>query len=95
MKGKTVRFYVMVTLLRNCRLCNQIEQVCTSVLTCCTQKGNPVGMDTNTGIRNVECAPCAGSNLTLKEKLMSLDDMELVEENKDNSPCTDDEESLA
>ena len=52
-------------------------------------------MDTNTGTRDAECAPCAGSNLTLKEKLISLDDMELVEENEDNSPATDDEESLA
>jgi hypothetical protein len=51
-------------------------------------------MDTNTGTRDAECALCAGSNLTLEEKLMSLDDMELVEENKDNSPSTDDEESL-
>jgi hypothetical protein len=41
-------------------------------------------MDTNTGTRDAECAPCAGSNLTLKEKLMSLDDMELVEEYEDN-----------
>jgi hypothetical protein len=45
--------------------------------------------------RDAECAPCAGSNLTLKEKLMSLDDMELVDENEDDSPATDDEESLA
>jgi hypothetical protein len=52
-------------------------------------------MDTNTGSRDTECAPCAGSNLILKEKLMSLDDMELVEENKDNSPSMDDQESLA
>jgi hypothetical protein len=43
----------------------------------------------------MECAPCAGSNLTLKEKLISLDDMELEEENKDDSPSTDDEESVA
>jgi hypothetical protein len=48
------------------------------------RKWNPVGMDTNTGTRDAECAPCAGSNLTLKEKLMSLDDMELVEEYEDN-----------
>jgi hypothetical protein len=52
-------------------------------------------MDTNPGTTEAECAPCAGSNLTLKEKLMSLDDMELVDENEDDSPATDDEESLA
>jgi hypothetical protein len=52
-------------------------------------------MDTNTGTRDEECAPCAGSNLTLKEKLMSLDDMVLVEENKDDPPSTEDEKSLA
>jgi hypothetical protein len=52
-------------------------------------------MDTSNGTRDAECAPCAGSNLTLKEKLMSLDNMELVEENEDNSPSTDNEKSLA
>ena len=32
-EGKTMRFYVLVTRLRNCRLlCNQIERACTSVL---------------------------------------------------------------
>jgi hypothetical protein len=35
-EGKTLRFYVLVTRLRNCRLCNQIERACTSVLTCRT-----------------------------------------------------------
>jgi hypothetical protein len=51
-------------------------------------------MDPNTETKDAEYAPCAGSNLTLKEKTMSLDDMELVEENEENSPSTDDEESL-
>jgi hypothetical protein len=59
------------------------------------RKGDPVGMDTNTTTRAAECAPCAGSNLTLKEKLISLDDMELMEENEDDSPATDYEESVA
>jgi hypothetical protein len=59
------------------------------------RKGNPVGMDTNTTTRDAECAPCAGSNLSLKEKLISLDNMELVEENEDDSPSTDNEESAA
>jgi hypothetical protein len=35
-EGKTLGFYIIVTRMRNCRLCNQIEQACTSVLTCCT-----------------------------------------------------------
>jgi hypothetical protein len=53
-------------------------------------------LDANTETRGDECALCAGSNLTLKEKIASLDDMELVEENKDNSPSIrDNEESLA
>jgi hypothetical protein len=43
----------------------------------------------------MECAPCAASNLTLKEKLISVDDMELEEENEEDSPSTDDEESVA
>jgi hypothetical protein len=52
-------------------------------------------MDTNTTTGDTECAPCAGSNLTLKEKLISLDDMELVGEKEYDSPSTDDEESVA
>jgi hypothetical protein len=59
------------------------------------QKGNPVGMDKNTTTGVAECAPCAGSNLTLKEKLISLVEIELVEENEDDSPSTDDKESVA
>jgi hypothetical protein len=52
-------------------------------------------MDKNTTTGVAECAPCPGSNLTLKEKLISLDDMELLEENEDDSPPTNDEESVA
>ena len=51
-------------------------------------------MDTNGKIEEAECAPCAGSDLSLREKIMSLDDMVLVEENEDDSPSTDDEESV-
>jgi hypothetical protein len=59
------------------------------------RKGNPTVTDPNSESTGAECAPCAGSNLTLREKIMSLDDMVLVEENEDDSPSTDDEESLA
>jgi hypothetical protein len=52
-------------------------------------------MDKNTTTGVAECAPCAGSNLTLKEKLISLVEIELVEENEDDSPSTDDKESVA
>jgi hypothetical protein len=52
-------------------------------------------MDKNTTTGDAKCTPCADSNLTLKEELISLDDMELVEENEDDSPSTDDEESVA
>jgi hypothetical protein len=52
-------------------------------------------MDPNTKTSATECAPSADSFSTLKEKIMSLDDMVLVEENEDNSPSTDDEESVA
>jgi hypothetical protein len=48
-------------------------------------------MDTNGEIEEAECAPCADSDLMLREKIMSLDDMVLVEENKDDSPSTDDQ----
>jgi hypothetical protein len=41
------------------------------------------------------CAPCADSVLTLKEKIISLGDMVLVEENEDDTPPTDDEQSVA
>jgi hypothetical protein len=51
-------------------------------------------MDTNGEIEEAECAPCAVSDLTLREKIMSLDDMVLVEENKDGSPSTNNEESV-
>jgi hypothetical protein len=47
-------------------------------------------MDTNSKIEEAECAPCADSDLTLREKIMSLDDMVLVEESEDDSPSTDD-----
>ena len=57
--------------------------------------GNPVELDTNGESRDADCAPYAGSNLTLREKIMSLDDMVLVDENEDDSPSTDDEESVA
>jgi hypothetical protein len=52
-------------------------------------------MDTNGETEEAECAPCASSDLTLREKIMCLDDMALVEENEDDSPPTDDEESVA
>ncbi len=51
-------------------------------------------MDTNSEIEEAEGAPCADSDLTLREKIMSLDDMVLVEENKDDSPSMDDKESV-
>jgi hypothetical protein len=50
-------------------------------------------LDPNSETRGAECAPCAGSNLTLKQ-IMSLDDMVLVEENEDNTPSMDDEQSV-
>ncbi len=59
------------------------------------QIGNPVEMDTNSEIEEAASAPCADSGLTLREKIMCLDDMALVEENEDDSPPTDDEESVA
>jgi hypothetical protein len=57
--------------------------------------GNPVELNTSRESSEAECAPCAGSNLTLKEKIMSPDEMVLVEENEDDSPSTDDKESVA
>jgi hypothetical protein len=55
--------------------------------------GNPVGLDPNSETRGAECAPFAGSNLTLKEKITTLDNM-VVEKNKDDTPSTDVEASV-
>jgi hypothetical protein len=52
--------------------------------------GNPVELNTSRKSSEAECAPCTGSNLTLREKIMSLDEMVLLEENEDDSPLTDD-----
>jgi hypothetical protein len=41
-----------------------------------------------------ECAPCADSEFSLKDKKFALDDMALVESNKCETYPTDDEESL-
>jgi hypothetical protein len=57
--------------------------------------GNPIELNTNRESSEAECAPCSGSNLTLREKIMNLDEMVLVEENEDDSPSTDDQESVA
>jgi hypothetical protein len=46
--------------------------------------GNPVELNTSRESSEAECPPCAASNLTLREKIMSLDEMVLVEENEDN-----------
>jgi hypothetical protein len=56
--------------------------------------GNPVGLDPNSENREDQCAPCASANLRLKEKIMSLDDTVLMEQNEDNGPLTNDEESV-
>ena len=41
-----------------------------------------------------DCAPCAVSDMTLKETMAKLDDMELVDKNEDDSGETSDEESI-
>jgi hypothetical protein len=38
-----------------------------------------------------DCAPCADSNITLKEQVAKLDDMELVDKNEDVLGETSDE----
>jgi hypothetical protein len=58
------------------------------------RKGNPLELNTNREGTGAECAPCADSNLTLRE-IMSMDEMVLVEENEDNSPSSDVEEAVA
>jgi hypothetical protein len=45
---------------------------------------NPVGLDSSCKTRGAEYTPCPGANLTLKVKIMSLDDMVPVDKNKDD-----------
>jgi hypothetical protein len=45
--------------------------------------GNPVELNTSRDSSKAECAPCAGSYLTVREKIMSLDEMVLLEENEE------------
>jgi Fe-S cluster biogenesis protein NfuA len=40
-----------------------------------------------------DCSPCADSNITLKEQVAKLDDMELVDKNEDVLGETSDEKS--
>jgi hypothetical protein len=42
-----------------------------------------------------DSAPCANSNMTLKERMAKLDHMELVDKNEDELEVDSDEESLA
>ncbi len=51
-------------------------------------------MDPNSGASTAECAPSADSELTLGEKMLRLDDVILIDKNEDDTPPTDDEESL-
>jgi hypothetical protein len=41
-----------------------------------------------------DCAPCADSNLTLKEQIEKLDNMELVDNNKSTCDRTDNDKSI-
>jgi hypothetical protein len=45
--------------------------------------------------RTGECAMCTDSNLTLKEQMEKLDNMELVVDYKSNCDKTDDVKSIA
>jgi hypothetical protein len=44
--------------------------------------------------RAADCAPCAGSNSTLKEQIEKLDNMELIKDNEGAYDGTDDEKSI-
>ena len=64
-----------------------------SVLTCRTNvtKGNSVVTSEHLANQADDCAPCADSDMTLKEKMAKLDDMELVQDNESNCDKSDDE----
>ena len=58
--------------------------------------GNPAEINPNYMVStDDECAPCTNSNLTLKEQIMSLNNMVLVEGKESETPPTNDDESLA
>jgi hypothetical protein len=59
------------------------------------QKENSTAASEQRSDRAADCAPCADSNMTLKEQMAKLDDMELVDKNEDDLGKTLDEESRA
>ena len=70
------------------------RNVSTDLFVCLLREGNPVDAYQNM-IAAADCAPCADSNVSLKEQISKLDEMALVEGNKSESDETDDRESLA
>ena len=58
------------------------------------REGNPVDPYENLNTA-ADCAPCADSNLSLKEQISKLDGMVLLEGNDSESDQTDDTESIA
>ena len=66
----------------------------TDLVVCLLRKGNLL-VDYQNSTAAAECAPCADSNLTLKEQISKLDEMALVEGKESESDETDDEELLA
>ena len=58
------------------------------------RKGNPVVFGDGSETCSTTCAAGAGANLTLGEKMISLDNMAFLDENEEDSPPTDDEESV-
>jgi hypothetical protein len=56
--------------------------------------GNSDDKNPNPGVSDDPCADSADSILTLKNRIISLDEMVLVEGDESESDPTDDEESL-
>jgi hypothetical protein len=84
---------------KNYPLCILIQRACRSQdkpAVHFLHKGNPVlEINQNSDTDGAACPPCTDSFLTLKEKIMSLDNMVFVEENKYDTPSRADEESVA
>ena len=56
------------------------------------REGNAIMGSQGPKNRAADCAPCADSELTLKEQIAKLDDMELLDDNEDESEETPDVE---
>jgi hypothetical protein len=58
------------------------------------REGNSIVTGKKSGNEAADCAPCANSELTLKERMAKLDDMELIDGNESIGEETNDDRSI-